>query len=195
MGYEFELKFSATEQVLEEIMAAYPLEYQSMEMQTVYYDTADHGLSDRHITLRQRLENGQPVCTVKTPGVGVGRGEWECKCPDIHEGIYRLCELGAPKELLVLTAPGVEKVCGARFQRRAATLSYEGTGLELALDKGMLMGGGKERPLCEVEVELKEGDPQAAIAFARELAERFGLQQEEKSKFRRALALARGDSQ
>jgi inorganic triphosphatase YgiF len=44
-----------------------------------------------------------------------------------------------------------------------------------------------------VEVELKSGDQNVAISFALALAERFGLKSQEKSKFRRALALAKGE--
>ena len=66
--------------------------------------------------------------------------------------------------------------------------------MELALDQGCLMGGGKEIPLCEVEVELKSGDEAGAVAFARQLARDYGLQPEENSKFRRALALAKGEN-
>ena len=65
--------------------------------------------------------------------------------------------------------------------------------MELALDRGVLLGGGREVALCEVEVELKDGQPEAAVAFAQELAEKFGLRPEQKSKFRRALALAEGE--
>ena len=60
----------------------------------------------------------------------------------------------------------------------------------LALDKGVLMGGGKEVPLCEVEVELKEGSDAAALAFAKVLAEEFGLTPEPLSKIARAQELA-----
>ena len=194
MGYEFEIKFSATEQAQDQILAAYPTEYKTYQMETTYYDAPDGSLSQRHITLRRRMENETSVCTVKTPTAGIGRGEWECECGDIQEGIYRLCDLGAPKELLVLTAPGVERVCGAAFRRLAATVFCEDTVLELALDRGVLLGGGKEVPLCEVEVELKQGDPETAIRFAQELAAQFGLIREEKSKFRRALALAKEET-
>ena len=55
---------------------------------------------------------------------------------------------------------------------------------------GALLGGGREEPLCEVEVELKAGSEEAAIAFAGKLAEQFGLVPEKFSKYRRALALA-----
>ena len=193
MGVEFELKYSAREAAQAAIMAAYPGEYAVFEMETTYFDTAGGALSQRHVTLRRRMENGLAVCTVKTPVSGYGRGEWECQCEDIHRAIDRLVELGASRELLVLTAEGVVPVCGAKFIRRAMALEYQGTQLELALDRGILLGGGREAPLCEVEVELKSGQPEQAVAFAEALAEKFGLEPENKSKFRRALALAKGE--
>lgn len=193
MGIEFELKFSAVPEQLEAVAAAYPVEYQTISMETTYFDTPDFALSDRRVTLRRRMENGDAVCTVKTPISELGRGEWECRCEDIETGIAELCKLGAPKDLLALTAYGVAPVCGAKFTRRAGVVTVGDTVLEIALDRGILMGGGKEIPLCEVEVELKSGDLNTAVAFAVALADRFGLQSQEKSKFRRALALARGE--
>ena len=62
--------------------------------------------------------------------------------------------------------------------------------MELALDRGVLLGGGKELPFAEAEVELKQGRDGDAVAFATELAARFGLIPEPKSKLRRALSLA-----
>ena len=61
--------------------------------------------------------------------------------------------------------------------------------MELALDQGILLGGGKEVPLCELEVEHKEGNRASMEAFAAELAGIYNLQPERKSKFARALAL------
>ena len=193
MAIEFELKFTAEAAAQEAVFMAYPGDYHTYEMETTYYDAADGALSDRHVTLRRRMENGLSVCTVKTPVSGYGRGEWECECDDIHAAIDRLVALGASRELLLLTAAGVVPVCGAKFTRRALTVEYEGAVLELALDRGVLLGGGREIPLCEVEVELKSGQPEQAVAFAQALAEKFGLKPENKSKFRRALALAKGD--
>lgn len=193
MGVEFELKYSATPEQLATIADAFALDYRTTEMETTYYDTPEGRLSELHITLRRRMENDGSVCTVKTPMEGCGRGEWECNCDNIEDGILMLCQLGAPRKLLLLTAGGVQPVCGAGFTRRSADLIHDGSRLELALDQGILMGGGKETPLCEVEVELKEGEPEAAVAFADALAKRFGLKPQNKSKFRRALALARGN--
>jgi len=94
----------------------------------------------------------------------------------------------------VLTKQGLVEVCGARFTRLYKQLSVEGAVVELALDRGTLLGGGRELPLCEVEVELKAGTEDAAAAFAQTLAQKYGLQPEKRSKFRRALALAKEET-
>ena len=193
MGVEFELKFSAEPDQLEAVAAAYPVDYHTITMETTYFDTPDFALSDRRVTLRRRMENGEAVCTVKTPISELGRGEWDCCCENIEEAILALCKLGAPMDLLALTADGVAPVCGAKFTRRAGLVTVQGTELEIALDRGILIGCGNEIPLCEVEVELKSGDPDTAVSFGTALADRFGLQPQKKSKFRRALALARGE--
>ena len=190
MGREFELKFRATPEQQEAILSLYG-DFSTIDMETTYYDTPNGSLSARNITLRQRLENGNAVCTVKTQLDGVGRGEWETNHQRIEEAIPVLCKLGCTEDLIALTAPGLVRVCGARFTRQCKTLAVEGSTVELALDRGILLGGGRELPLCEVEVELKEGREDDALLFAQILAAKYGLQQETKSKFRRALDLAK----
>ena len=190
MGREFELKFRATPEQQESILSLYG-DFSTIDMETTYYDTPNGSLSARNITLRQRLENGNAVCTVKTQLDGVGRGEWETNHQRIEEAIPVLCKLGCTEDLIALTAPGLVRVCGARFTRQCKTLAVEGSTVELALDRGILLGGGRELPLCEVEVELKEGREDDALLFAQILAAKYGLQQETKSKFRRALDLAK----
>ena len=85
-------------------------------------------------------------------------------------------------------------VCGARFTRRCCIVELGDAVVELALDRGVLLGGGREIPLCEVEAELKAGSRDAVIRFAANLAEQYGLQPERYSKFRRASALAEGEN-
>ncbi len=192
MATEFELKFAARPEQLAAIREALG-EFAPITMETVYFDTAQGALSARHITLRLRRENGSAVCTVKTPAEKDVRGEWETACEEIEAAIPVLCKLGCPEELAALTATGVSPVCGARFTRLAKTVHGDGCTVELALDSGVLTGGGRELPLCEAEVELKAGSREAAVAFAWALAEKFGLVPEEKSKFRRAMDLAGGN--
>ena len=192
MGVEFELKFSAEPAQQEAIQKQYLNSFEEYRMQTTYYDTPSGALSQRHITLRCRMENEVAVCTVKTPLSGFGRGEWDCRCDDICKAIPMLIEAGAPPDLADLTTEGLKPVCGARFTRHAGTIDFAGAKLEIALDTGILMGGSKELPLCEVEVELKSGEPEAAVAFGVELQHFFDLTPQRKSKFRRALDLAQG---
>ena len=100
--------------------------------------------------------------------------------------------LGAPE--FVATLPALQTVCGARFTRHSCTIDLGDALVELALDQGVLLGGNREIPLCEVEAELKAGSRKAVVQFAAALAARFGMQPEPHSKFRRASALAEGES-
>ena len=190
MGKEFELKYRADDGKIDAIREKYG-NFQEISMETTYYGTPDGSLSRRKWTLRQRYENGKSVCTLKTPGGIHARNEFEVEAADILDAIPRLCAIGAPEELRELTKDGLEAICGAKFTRLAKTLEVEGCTLELALDRGILTGGGKFLPLSEVEAELKEGSEEAATAFAAKLAAEFGLIPENRSKFARDLNLAK----
>ena len=191
MGAEYELKFRADEETLSSVFTTFPARWQTIAMETTYYDTPSHALSDRRWTLRRRMENDRSVCTLKTPGSGLERGEWEVNCDTIEASISELCKLGAPVELKTLCAEGLVVSCGARFTRRAGMFTLRDCAFELALDSGVLLGGGKEIPLYELEAEHKEGSRESMERFAQELASLYGLQSEEESKFARALALCR----
>ena len=193
MGIEFELKYCATEQAQAQLQATIPGEEQHYEMETTYYDTPEGSLSARFYTLRRRRENDVYVCTLKFPTDGDGRGEIELECDSIEKALPELCKLSGLKDLAALTAPGLVAICGAKFHRIAKTFVFNGTTMELALDRGVLMGGEKEIPLCEVELELKEGNPEHVRIYGAGLMAAFGLEVEKRSKFRRALSLAKGD--
>ena len=189
MGAEYERKFRADAETLYSVYTTFPARWQTIAMETTYYDTPSGALSARRYTLRSRLENGEQVCTLKTPGNGAERGEWEVKCDSILDAIPELCKLGCPADLEQLCAEGLSPVCGARFTRKAGLFTLRDCALEIALDEGILLGGSKEIPLCELEVEHKTGSREATDAFARQLAEIYSLEEEPKSKFARALAL------
>ena len=192
MGREFELKYKATaaqQQAIREVFG----DFRTIRMETTYFDTPDGSLSQRHVTLRIRKENNISVCTMKTPLSDGSRGEWECEAEDIQQGLSKLVALGAPTELCDLAKVGLITVCGAKFTRLATDVPTADGMAELAIDSGILLGGGREIPLCEVEIEHKSGSDQATLELAAIMSARFGLVQENKSKFRRALALAKGE--
>lgn len=193
MGREFELKYAATAQAQQAIRDAFG-DFRTIRMETTYFDTPDSALAARHVTLRLRKENEDCICTMKTPLPDGSRGEWECHASDILSGVETLRHLGAPNDLCDLAKGGVIAVCGAKFTRLAAEVPTADGTAELAIDSGILLGGGKEVPLCEVEIEHKSGSDQSTIELATVIATRFGLAQEKRSKFRRALDLAKGES-
>ena len=191
MGREFELKYQATPEIIELIREKFG-EFTPFSMETTYFDTENRALRQRKWTLRQRLENGKSVCTVKTPLPDGSRGEWETEHTDLAAGAVRLCAMGAPKEIVDYVSRGVAPFCGAKFTRLAKTIELPGGAVELALDEGLLLGGGLELPFAEVEVERKEGEDDLARTFAEALAQEFGLKEQPKSKLARAMALIPG---
>lgn len=189
MGREFELKFGATEDALAAIRNMWP-DWEEISMETTYFDTAAGDLSAKKCTLRHRLENGKSVCTLKTPAAGHGRFEWE------KEQVWSEETAGELFRMASVSAIPFEKLsvrCGARFTRLAKMLKIPGCTVEIALDSGILLGGNRQSPLCELEVEVKSGDEAAASAWAMKLAETYGLKPERLSKFARASALAKGE--
>ena len=190
MGQEIEWKFAADGALLQAVRSAYPGAYRAIAMETTYFDTRDGKLSSRRVTLRRRLENGESICAVKTGATNRCRGEWECRADSIEAGLLELCKLSGLPELAAVLE--LVPICGARFTRQALPLSLEEGEVELALDAGQLLGGGRALPFWEIEVEGKRGSIAAWERFADRFAAQFSLRPEPLSKFRRALALAEG---
>lgn len=189
MGREFELKYTAAAEAFAVLKNRYP-QLAPIRMETAYYDNDAGDFSRLRWTFRRRLENGKSICTLKTPADGLGRNEWETESGEILEAVEKLIALGAPRQLVALTVSGVKQTCGARFTRLAGLIKLEDAEVELALDEGFLLGGGRTLPLMEVEVELKSGSEEAAVAFGGELARELGLTLQPKSKAARARTLA-----
>ena len=165
-----------------------------IHMRTVYYDTEDGALSARRWMLRVRQENEKSVVTMKTPGEGHARGEWECEGKTPQAAIETLIAQGAPEQLRELTAGGVQEVCGAEFVRLTQPLRLsEQTTCEICADGGNFLGGRRREPFFEVELELTRGEEAELLAFSRLLCEKYRLTEEQKSKFVRARQLADGE--
>lgn len=199
MGKEQEWKLTVPEPaLLEDILAWEEIRSRMLEapreyhMQTSYFDTPDRRWSRQRITIRCRLENETPVVCVKAPLPGAAehlRGEWELPgSDDVAAALPLLVEQGAPEELL--GARGLVSMWEADFRRRAVLLGFaDGSRCELALDLGALYGPTHYLPLCELELEMKAGDPAATLALLERLRVRYALTPQEKSKFARARAL------
>lgn len=187
MGREVEWKYRCPAACFDAIRKAFS-GWQTITMETAYFDTPDGALQKRRWMLRRRLENGRAVTTMKIPLPDGTRGEWESLCPP-EQVVEELCKLGAPMELKEITERGLKETCAARFVRLAAWVTLPQCSVELALDQGSFLAGGREQPFSELEVELKDGDEEKAKGFALGLARQYHLEPEEKSKAQRAMAL------
>ena len=181
MATELEIKYAVNDlQLLDCILCSEPVAsrmqapFAYIRMQTTYYDTEDGALSARKCTYRLRKENGVSVITLKTPGEGYARGEWAWEGEYLDEAPEKLAGLGAPEELVQLLRE-VEPVivCGAKFTRITALLHLDGADCEICGDIGSLIGGGRQEPLCELELELKSGSEAVMLDYAHALAEKY----------------------
>ena len=79
------------------------------------------------------------------------------------------------------------------FRRTLRNLELvPGTHVELCVDSGQVTAGSASAPISEIEIELKHGQPEALLAFARGLLDDIGLRLEPASKAQRGYALATG---
>ena len=165
--------------------------YAYIRMRTTYYDTEDGFLEKRRWMLRLRTENDRSVVTMKTPGEGHTRGEWEVESDYLDEALEKLAALGAPQELAAMQPDTLAPICGASFTRITAELRLsEDTACMICGDVGELTGGGKSALLCELELELKHGNEAELTAFTQKLMETYHLSEQPLSKLQRARALA-----
>ena len=103
MGKETEYKLEVGDlQLLDCILCSEPVAsrmqapFAYIRMQTTYYDTEDGLLEKNRWMLRLRTENERSAVTMKTPGEGHTRGEWECESAYLDEALPKLAALGAP---------------------------------------------------------------------------------------------------
>lgn len=194
---EIELKYAcpdgaAFEEILQAVSALQQGSAREIHMQTDYYDTPERTLRARFWTLRLRKENAESVVCCKTRGSREGalssHEEWECNAENLTEGVKKLIAQGAPEELAEIVRNAV-RFCGAEFLRISADLKIGDSWVELSCDRGRLLGEKTSCPLCEVELELKDGTAEPMLAFGAALAARFGLREESRSKLARAMEL------
>lgn len=195
MGQELEYKYRVADARQMEALAAWlarelGARWDLVEMESTYYDTPDRDLAARRWALRLRRENHRTVATIKTPGPGRVRGEWEVEAGDLAQALPALAALGAPAALPELAQKGLAPRCTARFTRRRSLIAPPGFQAEAALDQGELAAGGRSRPFRELEIEWKGGDSQSMARWCETFARRWALPQEPESKLARALALA-----
>ena len=205
-GKELELKLELTPEELQRVGAHPALDDLTVGkpvtrvLRSIYFDTPDHRLRARGISLRLRAIGDQWVQTVKG-GKGVKNG---VSNPDELEAVVARPEpdLAAIDDVKVRRA--IERVARRsalepQFEtivtRTTRQLHSEKGDLELALDEGVVRTGAAEGKLCEAELELKAGSPECLLETAAALfsAEPIRLADATKADRGYELALGRSD--
>jgi inorganic triphosphatase YgiF len=192
---ELEIKFALTGEQYErlKLLARSPGvgagDQITKQLRSVYYDTPDCRLQAAGFSLRIRQSGNTWHQTVKTD-IGVHGGvshpvEFEAQAKK------QAIDLGLIDDLHVRRRLG-KLIDGAKpipmFETRVERVlqplvSKNGAELELALDKGVIKAGKRSLPICEAELELKNGNPVELLKAAERLfsGESFSPSAENKS--------------
>jgi CRP-like cAMP-binding protein len=127
-----------------------------------YYDTPDQALQRKRLAVRYRQKGDVWLLTVKSdapsPGGLAQRSEWEAPG---QPGEFDFSHVDNPKlrRFLEAATPDLVPVFTTDFTRSFWLLTpQEGTRIELALDRGKIVAGERQETICEVELELLEGE-------------------------------------
>ena len=200
MSQETELKLSIPEsQVTLLAEQAFWREYAESSLDqfhlgNTYFDTPDMRLNQARVALRIRENQGQFFQTLKTCGNSVNgltrRGEWEWPIEQPELDFTLLESLGLD-ELKGIDFDTLTPLFATDFQRTRWHLTWAEpfARIEAALDRGYVKAGGRQSPICELELELLEGDEKALVKVAEQLSQCVDLKPSDKSKAERGFEL------
>jgi len=160
---------------------------------SVYFDTDKLKLRHKGLSLRVRRIGRRLVQTVKQEsGAKAGpfiRNEWEhdvrARQPDLdaarHTALGPLLNKKLRRDL--------KPVFATRVRRKVFRIRSGDSEVELSIDKGKVQAGQKSSPLCELELELKQGQVADLFRLAKTLAADVPVQLAVQTKADRGYAL------
>ena len=191
MDREIELKFLIPPEAAAQALAQLNGEGAVRQLDATYFDTPDHALRRAGFGLRVRDGEGGRKQTLKSASAGgvFSRGEWETTIvgPDPDRDALARTPAAA-----MLDGETLAPVFTTRVERVVRLVQIGEAVIEAALDRGELSAEGRRAPVCELELELKSGRPEALFDLARQLAKRVPLRLSLISKAERGYGLATG---
>src|SRR5262245_33720862 len=160
---------------------------------STYFDTKKLKLRHKGLSLRVRRIGRRHVQTVKQENGAnaalLARNEWEqdigANEPDLDAARNTALAPLLNKKL----RRGLKPMFETRVRRKVFQIQTGDSEVELSIDKGTVEAGRKSSPLCEVELELKQGHATDLFKLARTLADEVPVQLAVKTKADRGYAL------
>lgn len=184
MNKETEIKLRASRETLE-ALRDHPLlkkrnksGWERRELFNQYFDTPARDLAQARVALRLRRDGEQFIQTLKTRGQSVAglseRNEWDWYLDKAKLDPKKLSDDCWPASLAELDKKQLKPIFTTDFARDRAEIAW-GRGkakvvIEAALDLGKVIAGKQEEEICELELELRQGEPEALLELAAELA-------------------------
>lgn len=137
---------------------------------STYFDTPDHDVVKVGFSLRIRRSGKKRVQTIKADGASAAglfiRSEWERAVENDTPALDYVTPLPS---LLGDRADHIAPAFEVEIDRQSWNMVEGDATIELVLDRGEVVAGERRSPVCEIELELKSGDPAALFAFARRI--------------------------
>jgi triphosphatase len=164
-------------------------------LRATYFDTADHQLHARALSLRVRCDGKQFIQTLKAGDAGPSglhhRIEWEAPVTENRLDLTALPREACSHHLDGIALSDLVAVFETDVERTTRRLDGTAT-IEVAIDRGEIRAGDAVLPIAEIELELKFGPTQALFDLALELARQEPVRVETRSKAERGYTLATG---
>lgn len=203
MVTETELKLGIAPDAVDDLMR-HPLlsaNARSRHLANTYFDTEDLALTQQKVAVRERRVADQTLLTVKTAGRSISglsqRQEWEAPTqPGAFDFMGLVTDTPLAERLTQLAAQLVP-VFTTDFERLSWCIPVNDSRgeslVEVALDRGTIKvkrhGRQTSSPICELELELKQGQPDALFTLAEQFKANVPLQPIDESKAARGYAL------
>ncbi|MGY3283257.1 inorganic triphosphatase YgiF [Pseudomonas fulva] len=203
MPKETELKLRASPETLA-ALREHPLlkkrnksGWQTRELLNQYFDTPERALAEARVALRLRRDGDTVIQTLKCRGTSVAglseRNEHEWQLDKVKLDLKKLDDSCWPAQLADLDKKTIKPLFTTDFTREYAEIAW-GRGkakvvIEAALDQGFVIAGKRKEAICELELELREGEPAALLELAAELTTSVALMPCDISKAERGYRL------
>jgi len=139
-------------------------------LQNIYYDTPKLDLHQSEMALRLRHAGRQWLQTLKGGGsVQAGlhrRNEWEVPVNRAALDFSATQEVEWDEHLRPSLRKKLHPVFVTDFSRNSRMLDFQGAQIELCMDQGEVRTEQHSMPICELELELKSGEPQQLFELA-----------------------------